>query len=301
MRFKEIVISELVYWQFYNYFPTTVELWLVLPFKVDYSKFLSKIRQINGISLVNDAGEFRVVLNKYKKTFFQFLKKQRIFKLKTSQLRLKYFLILAQRLGFVSLIGLSGSLAYGIAKESDDFDLFIITKENRLWLSRFLLNVFAFMLCLKRKRKVKLAKDKVCLNLFFDLKSLGIAKSKQTEFVAREIINLKVLYDENKTWFKFVQNNKWVFSYFPNFKTWFYSAWHKKYNENKKREQGMVFKLIFDYLNLILGKVQLLKIKLNKLNKERILKYQLWFHPDDFETKYISLRNRALRLSKDSY
>ncbi|GIW62842.1 MAG: hypothetical protein KatS3mg090_0668 [Patescibacteria group bacterium] len=297
MKFSNSVYLELNYWRFFEYFPTTVELWLVMPFEISFKQFMSRLEKLKGIEILKIGNEDRVVIKRYKDKIRSFLNRREIFRKKINNPRLKVFLMLAKKIGFTSLIGLSGSLAYGVAKTSDDFDLFVITQKNRLWISRFVLNILAVLLFLKRKTNVKKAKDKVCLNLFFDFSSLKISKIKQTEYVAREIISLRVYYDNNNTWLSFINQNRWIYSFFPNFKNHLDFAYDLDFSFKTNRT---VFDFFIDYLNIFLGKLQLIKIKHNKIKNEKIFKSQLWFHPNDFEKFYEKLRLKALYMSENN-
>ncbi len=60
------------------------------------------------------------------------------------------------RLPFVRAVILTGSVAYGDVKNNDDLDFLLITKENRVYITRFL--VYMLAMILGKKRRV----DKYC-------------------------------------------------------------------------------------------------------------------------------------------
>jgi len=182
----------------------------------------------------------------------------------------------------------SGTLAMNNAKLSDDIDLFIITGEKRLWTGRFISLILAIIFKLKRRRKVKRAKDKVCLNLFFDEKNLKIPNLKKSQYVAREVLQLKPIINKNQTYEKFIKANQWVYKFFPNGRK------NKKLKAQKSKPAFKIQKnnqnLITNWIETILKRTQLCFINRHRTT-EIITSTQLWFHPDDFSKKIIKYKN----------
>lgn len=109
---------------------------------------------------------------------------------------------------FVRAVALSGSISKGYMDSFKDVDYFIITKPNRLWLSRtmlvfykkvFLLNSFRFF----------------CLNYFIDENNLEI--TDQNIFTATELNTLIPIYGFELTR-DFQQSNNWVKDYYGSFR-----------------------------------------------------------------------------------
>lgn len=105
---------------------------------------------------------------------------------------------------FVRAVALSGSISKGYMDSFKDVDYFIITKPNRLWLSRtmlvfykkvFLLNSFRFF----------------CLNYFIDENNLEI--TDQNIFTATELNTLIPIYGFELTRV-LQQSNNWVRAYY---------------------------------------------------------------------------------------
>lgn len=108
---------------------------------------------------------------------------------------------------FVRAVALSGSISKGYMDSFKDVDYFIITKPNRLWLSRtmlvfykkvFLLNSFRFF----------------CLNYFIDENNLEI--QEQNIFTATELNTLIPIYGFELTR-ELLQSNTWVKDYYAAF------------------------------------------------------------------------------------
>lgn len=118
----------------------------------------------------------------------------------------------------IQMVAVTGALAMNNSEKEDDIDLLIVTSKNRLWLTR-LLTVFLVELVSHRRRpQDKNVKDKICLNMFLDEKHLAVPKKEQDLFSAHEACQLKLLWDRNETYQKFVKENQWVKHFLPNWK-----------------------------------------------------------------------------------
>jgi predicted nucleotidyltransferase len=118
----------------------------------------------------------------------------------------------------IKMVAATGALAMENAKEKDDIDLLIITSKNRLWLTRALTVFLTELVAKRRHPRDKQVKDKICLNMFLDEGHLQIPKNEQDLFSAHEICQLKLIWDRNKTYQKFIKQNQWVKHYLPNWK-----------------------------------------------------------------------------------
>jgi len=94
-----------------------------------------------------------------------------------SEKKLKRAKFYAKLLGFVPFVGsvsVCNSLSYHNAKKSSDIDLFIITKKNRLWISRTLSHILFKILGIKRPRNVEKSPNKFCLSFFLSQDNLNL-------------------------------------------------------------------------------------------------------------------------------
>lgn len=112
-----------------------------------------------------------------------------------------------QRFPFVRSVNISGSLSKNYFDALSDFDFFIITAPNRMWLCRTILTAYK-KLFLFNSRKF------FCINYFVDTDILEIPD--KNVFTATEIITLKNMTGE-KYFNAFMQVNQWVKKYYPNF------------------------------------------------------------------------------------
>lgn len=110
---------------------------------------------------------------------------------------------------FVRGIGISGSLSKDFADENSDFDYFIITKTNRLWIASTLLGLFKKLSFIAGKQHW------FCLNYFIDESYLEIPE--KNIFTATELLTL-LPTDGQETLSAFLRANNWVNQFYPNYK-----------------------------------------------------------------------------------
>lgn len=113
---------------------------------------------------------------------------------------------------WIKLIGITGSLAVKNSEEKDDIDLFFITSQNRLWLTRGLVVIILRMQ--GRYRRPNKITNMICPNMFISEGSMEI--SPQNLFMAHEICQLVPIFERDNTYLKFIVANSWVENYLPN-------------------------------------------------------------------------------------
>lgn len=200
--------------------------------------------------------------------------------------------ILSQTLRFIpwiKLVGISGGLALNNAGKSDDIDLFLITERNRLWISRLL--ALGILSLIGQRRKVgdsgrKIA-GKLCLNILLEEDKLE-QKNKDI-FVAHEVLQMKVLWQRDEIYTKYLMDNEWAFRFLPN---WVgvgvacLAVKKRSYGINLSTCGnlhfliGANFATLINYLEVLAKKLQL-KIMQQPRGMERIEEGALYFHPED--------------------
>lgn len=117
----------------------------------------------------------------------------------------------------VRMVGLSGSLAMRNAEKGSDIDIIIITKKGRLWTTRMVVYLILRLLGLPLRNPHSLKqKDKLCLNIWLDESDLGWGKKERNFYTAHEILQIVPLVNKERTYERFLQENKWAFGYWPN-------------------------------------------------------------------------------------
>lgn len=108
---------------------------------------------------------------------------------------------------FVEAVGVSGSLSKGYYDMDSDIDFFVITKPNKVWISRTFLMLYKKIFLLNSRKFF-------CINYFISSGNLEI--EEKNRFTATEIKTLIPL--QGKTAFeKFYKKNNWVSEIFGEF------------------------------------------------------------------------------------
>lgn len=174
---------------------------------------------------------------------------------------------------WIKLVGISGGLAIENACKKDDIDIFVITAKNRLWLVR----LFSILL-LTPFRRTKNSKDvagKFCLNIFIDEDNLAQRKDLYT---AHEILQMRVIWEKDGMYRRFLEENEWAFRILPNWTTRQiqsarFARRAKCKVQNSKDKSLDILENLAKWLQLrIMQKAQ---------GMERISDSALYFHPQD--------------------
>lgn len=293
------ILHVIRYFSLFSYPPTFEDIHMFLPRAatrdrlqlklndlVKKRKIIAKELHINQFFTFNSQFLTRTYTLPQYSIFFKNIHK----KILLSQSKLSKIHLYIRVLSFVpqvKLVGVSGSIAMMNAQKNDDIDLFIISSIGKMWTARFIATCLALGMGLKRKRGVTYARDKVCLNLFFDVTDLTIPKNKRSEYTAHEVLQVKPIINKSFVYEKFIWDNQWVVRFFPNQKERIetYAGCVKKNYPFKESALTHRSKLIvMDVIEKVLRKVQLHFIH-KHTTTETINETQLWFHPDDFQNK----------------
>jgi len=273
-RVKQELKKLLNYFVFFNYVPTLKEVWLFYPKKLNLEKLTEMIKKNKLIIEKN-----RVFEKNQRLLLHETLKRKKISQTKIS--KRQEFIKRLGKLPWVQFIGISGTVSMLNADVKDDLDLFIITKNKRLWTARFWLVAITSLLGVRRKPHDQSFQDKLCLNLLFSEANLKIPSNKQNQYIGHEILQLLPVVNKNQAYEKLLKVNKWVGELFPNSekKVKSYKLKFKSTNQSSK-----VLETIGNRIEGILKRIQLTLIARHKTN-EIITDTQLWFFPQDFEKK----------------
>lgn len=173
----------------------------------------------------------------------------------------------------IKMIGMTGAVSIGNAEKNDDIDLLIITSSGRLWLTRILAVLLMEVLGKRRRPTDKKVADKICLNIFLDENHLKMPKGKRNLFVAHEIEQMKVLYQKDNVYQKFLKENRWVRRYLAN------SVNTRQVTRDKKKEKRILLHLL-DFFEKFAYRLQLKYMK-SKMTKEQVSLHFAFFHPED--------------------
>jgi len=181
---------------------------------------------------------------------------------------------------WIKLVGISGDLSMENATHESDIDLFVITQKRRLWLSRLSV-LFILSILEKRRRKndsAKRAAGKFCLNLLVEENQLE--QSRKDLYTAHEVLQMKPLWERNKAYTAFLQQNEWAFEYLPNWLTGILTDSKDNYSFNQGSR-------IISWVESFVRFMQLRYMGYTH-TAERISSVAVYFHPEDMQPKVLT-------------
>lgn len=181
---------------------------------------------------------------------------------------------------WVRMVAVTGALSMNNAVLKDDIDLLLVTRKNRLWLSRFFTILLIELVAKRRHPADRDFQDKICLNLFLAEDSLKIRSARRDLFTAHEVVQVQPLWERGGVRQRFYFQNRWVRKHLPN---------AIKERDLKKplavRQKGSFFGL--DLLDGLMFNLQK-KYMAPKITSEIVERNRVFFHPK-------SGRGRVLR------
>ncbi|MFH1192130.1 MAG: hypothetical protein V1655_01515 [bacterium] len=210
----------------------------------------------------------------------------------------------------IKMIAVCNTLSYNNAKESSDIDLFIITKEKNIWLSRLL--AVSILKILNLRPKPNNSSDKICASFFVsennsDLEKIQITppfhKGEDGGFYIKNnplpfdiyliywIATLVPIYNKEKTYEKFMDKNLWIKKYLPNADLYLTSP-EKNLTSKKSLLYFIFYFSIFIIPEKLAKKIQLivmpknLRQMSNKDTKVILNNSMLKFHDKDRREEY---------------
>ena len=206
------IVKTLKYFDHFVYPPTFDEVWIFLgksSSKEKLKRYLDKMVE-NGDVVVECIGGNRYtlqvseeILKKYKRRYNHSIKliEKSLFVLNNLKI-----------ISTIKYLGFSGSLAMKNASTKSDIDLFVITESGSVWMTRFIILVHKHIISLLN---INIGR-KFCFNLFFAEDGLTLRKTKQNEYIAHELLQLKTVFDKGSYLQKLQLENIWLTKFFPN-------------------------------------------------------------------------------------
>lgn len=183
---------------------------------------------------------------------------------------------------FVRGVFISGSLSKGSISEDADIDYFIVTKTNRLWITRTMLVAFKRIFLLGSKRHF-------CVNYFVDEDNLIIPD--QNVFTATEISTLIPMHG-NSVCHNFLNANAWIKDVFPNMETKQFTL--KKDNLLKRFSKNIVESFFLSVISEPLD-----KFFMKKTYQRWTSLYSSSLSKDDFEVAFRTHRGTSKNHDKN--
>jgi hypothetical protein len=181
----------------------------------------------------------------------------------------------------IKLVAVTGSLAMGNAGKQSDIDLLVITQKSFLWTTRLLVFLGLRVLGIPQRRfGQKEASGRLCLNMWLDETDLVWPKKDRNIYTAHEIAQVIPIINKDKTYEKFLYQNKWVQNFWPNVLN-IKKVSSKPKNQSELPGFSMAF---FTIIEKTLFYLQLLYMK-DKITQEEISFTRAIFHPINWGEK----------------
>lgn len=223
MKLENSILKVLVYFDMFQYPVTYEEIKFFIELRTSDFELSSMLNQMLREGQIFRLNEFYSLQNNYALAERRIKGNQHAGHLLQRAYKISEFLFLFP---FVRGIGISGSLSKNFADPNADIDFFLITKSNRLWISRTFLHLFKKLTFLVKKQHW------FCMNYFVDEDAMLI--EEKNVFTAMELITLLPACG-NGSLGKFFSANDWAREYYPNYRYRNFSAnktmhnpWYKK-------------------------------------------------------------------------
>lgn len=213
-KIQTSVIKTIAYFDIFNYPLTAQEVHSFLDIACDEQQVQKAITELANQKIIFKAKEFYSLQCDDEQAAMRLADNAEATK---QLLKAQKIATLITKFPFIRAVAVSGSLSKNVANAHSDFDYFIITKANRLWVSRL------FFTCLVKAASIFGFGRYFCLNYIIDEQYLEV--QEKNIFTATEVITLKPMYGQQLL-HAFFKTNNWVNNFFPN----------NRQTENKSKE-----------------------------------------------------------------
>lgn len=190
---------------------------------------------------------------------------------------------LISKVPWVRMVCVTGSAAAYNASNESDMDVFIIASKNRVWITRFFVTLI--LKIIGKFPQTEGEPGKICTNLYLEEKHMSWPEEKRNIFVAHDIVMMQPVFDSKQTYFKFLNANKWVSEYFPNF--------YINQMSLEKNKRQLTSPLV-DFVEDRFMKIQLRHMK-RKQTTETTTKHLIHFKKNDNSQKIISAYESVIK------
>lgn len=207
---EQDILNTITYFDIFNFPLTSFEIWKNL-----YSKTSSSLVDI--LHVLDNSELLKSKLDK-KESFYFLKNREDIIDKRKNNYIISYnkykkgikFIKLISHFSCFKAIFVSNNLSIDNSKHESDIDLFIVSKKNRIWTSRFISAFLAKILFLRPTEKTK--KDKICLSIFIDKQDLNLKKvcSKKDAHFLYWINQVVPIFDPSNVYLNFVKANNWI-------------------------------------------------------------------------------------------
>jgi hypothetical protein len=268
---NKAIVSTIVFFDVFSYPLSVFEIFKYLQIDSSYFQVVLALENLEARNVISSKNSFYCL--KGKEGNFEIRQKRYNYTKEKIKIAKRWSKIFKLFTG-LKLIALSNSIGSYNLRERGDIDLFIVTKKNRIWTSRFVLAVIGKVFNLRPSPENE--KDKLCLSFFVSDSNLHLQNyTKENDlYFLYWLVNLSSVYDEDSYLSKLLAENMWVKKYLPNyFKIVNAKNDNKAYNDVEEKEKLTFAKskkngFIENYLKKIQWKLFPKEIK-DKANKNK--------------------------------
>ncbi|MDX9778702.1 MAG: hypothetical protein RBT30_00420 [Patescibacteria group bacterium] len=208
------VLKTLIFFNLFSYPLTSYELWRYLDVAIDFVELKPVLLNLLSTGKIVEKQGFYFLPGQEK---LLSIRQQRYHfanrKLKIAKRVTRLFRLLPS----VKFVALSNLIGRHNLRDGSDIDLFIVTKKNRIWLTR--LFCAGFMKILGQRPKPGNKKDKICLSFYVDENHLDLSSLTNGDrdyYFNFWLAGLHPLYDAGIYHHQLMQANAWLKKYLPN-------------------------------------------------------------------------------------
>jgi len=177
----------------------------------------------------------------------------------------------------ILMVGITGSVAAEKSLKNEDIDLLIITRADELWWTRLYLRLYVWFFKIPHRRYNEAEKEnEFCFNMWLDENNLEIPRVKRNLKNAMDLIMMKVIYDKDNCYQRFLLENNWATKYV--------ATGYKERRRGKVEKKSLKKKIGKRWLNTILFWIQLKYMNRNRLPKF-VEKGRAFFHKEKISVK----------------
>lgn len=288
---QQAILTTLMYSDMFHFAPTKEEIWRLLISNTAYTK-----RDVfASLVLLCEKGAIAVYDGQYCFPTRHILIKKTQKKALWSRNKYVHAVMLTRHLAVIPtvlFIGISGSVAVRNARADDDIDLFIITKRDSLYKTRFMLIIVLELFRVRRRPHDTNVANTLCVNTLIDDSALSWPSQFRSVYVAREIAQVVPIFERNGTYRNFMDANRWITMYLPHTLA---SLQHSPQSTQKEN----IFIQMIQYIGICIPEWFARMVQQTYMKKHRtrefVSKHALFFHPVDYGTKTMRLLRLKMR------
>ncbi len=211
-KIEQNIVKTLAFFSVFDYPLTLWEVWKFFPIETTFYEIRNVIESIDSVG------------SKYG---FYYLKKDGLGMVRERLTRyghadrkykiLNKYLFIFKIIPWVEGVAMANLIGQHNLRGGGDIDIFVITKKNRVWLTRFFSISFLKIFNLRPNKKT--SKDKICLSFFVDKTALNLQNlmiNNDDWYFVYWLANLCFVYERNGSSTLFFDSNSWINKYLPN-------------------------------------------------------------------------------------